>query len=148
MSPDASGFTMHDQPPALASPPKSFRILTVDDLLRAELPPRETILSPWLPSKGLAMIYGPRGIGKTHLTLGCAYAIASGSGFLRWHSPTPRRVLVIDGEMPAATLQERLTRIIDAATVAPPEPAYWQILAMDLQKTAASTWATRPINAP
>jgi hypothetical protein len=116
-----------------ASAPRSFRILTADDLLRAELPPRETILAPWLPNKGLAMVYGPRGIGKTHLTLGCAYAIASGGGFLRWRAPTPRRVLVIDGEMPAATLQERLARIIGAANEAPPEPAYWRILAMDLQ---------------
>ncbi len=106
-----------------APAPKSFRILTADDLLRAELPPRETILSPWLPSKGLAMIFGPRGIGKTHLTLGCAYAIASGGCFLRWRAPTPRRVLVIDGEMPAATLQERLARIIDAANEAPPDAA-------------------------
>jgi AAA domain/Homeodomain-like domain len=116
-----------------ASIPKSFRILTADDFLREELPQRETILSPWLPSKGLAMIYGPRGIGKTHLTLGCAYAIASGGCFLLWSTPRPRRVLVIDGEMPAATLQERLTRIIDEAKEAPPEPAYWRILPMDLQ---------------
>jgi putative DNA primase/helicase len=133
MSPDARDFTVHDHLPAPASPPKSFRILTADDLLRAELRPRETILSPWLPTKGLAMVYGPRGIGKTHLTLGCAYAIASGDGFLRWRAPTPRRVLVIDGEMPAVTLQVRLARIIDAAGKAPPEPGYLRILAMDLQ---------------
>ena len=112
---------------------KSFKVLTADDLLRAELPPRELILSPWLSSKGLAMIYGPRGIGKTHLTLAGAYAIASGGQFLRWCAPTARRVLVIDGEMPAATLQERLTRIIEMAKEAPPDPAYWRILSMDLQ---------------
>ena len=35
--------------------------------------------------------------------------------------------------MPAATLQERLTRIIEMAKEAPPEPAYWRILSMDLQ---------------
>ena len=133
MPPDAFGFTMHDKPPAHASPLKSFRILTADDLLRAELRPREIIMSPWLPTKGLAMIFGPRGIGKTHVTLGCAHAIASGGCFLRWHAPTPRRVLVIDGEMPAATLQERLAGIIDAASEAPPEPGYWRMLAMDLQ---------------
>jgi putative DNA primase/helicase len=133
VSPDAAGFTMHDQPPAPTSPPKSFRILTADDLLRAVLPPRETILSPWLPTKGLAMAYGPRGIGKTHLNLGCAWAIASGGCFLRFRAPMARRVLVIDGEMPAATLQERLARIIDTAKEAPPNPSYCRVLAMDLQ---------------
>jgi len=115
------------------APRPSFRILTGDELRSATFPPRDFILSPWLPSKGLAMIYGSRGIGKTHLTLSCAYAIASGGCFLRWRAPTPRRVLVIDGEMPAAALQERLGRIVEAANEAPPEPGYWRILAMDLQ---------------
>jgi hypothetical protein len=102
---------------AAEAAPKSFRVLTADDLLRTKLPPREIILSPWLPTKGLAMVYGPRGIGKTHVTLGCAYAIASSGSFLRWRAPIPRRVLVIDGEMPAATLQERLARIVAATAI-------------------------------
>ena len=134
--PNDSGadFTMEDKPAGAARKP--YELLTVDDLLAANFPPRETVLAPWLPSKGLAMIYGPRGIGKTHLTLGCAYAIASGGTFLRWRAPVPRRVLVIDGEMPAVVLQERMARIVEAATEAPPDPSYLQLLAMDLQEGA------------
>ena len=125
----AAGFTV-------SKTPSQFRVLTADDLLGTDLPPRETILAPWLPTKGLAMIYGPRGIGKTHLTLGCAYAVASGGSFLRWSAPSPRRVLVIDGEMPAITLQDRMGKIVNAAPLAPPEPEYLRLLAMDLQEGA------------
>ncbi len=79
------------------------------------------------------MIYGPRGIGKTHLSLGIAYAVATGGRFLRWQAPRPRRVLVIDGEMPAVVLQERLASIVAAGSLEPPAPDYLRLLPMDLQ---------------
>jgi putative DNA primase/helicase len=111
-----------------------FRVLTVHELLTLELPPRETVLHPWLPSKGIAMVYGPRGIGKTHITLGAAYAIASGGRYLRWHAPKPRRVLVLDGEMPGEVLQSRLAAIAHSATDEPLAPDYLRVLALDLQQ--------------
>jgi hypothetical protein len=40
--------------------------------------------------------------------LGIAYAVATGSTFLKWRAARPRRVLLIDGEMPAQALRERL----------------------------------------
>jgi AAA domain/IclR helix-turn-helix domain len=79
------------------------------------LPPREMILSPWLPEKGLAMIFAERGIGKTWIGLNTAYCIAGGGSFLRWHAIRPRRVLYIDGEMPARVIKDRLGLIIAAA---------------------------------
>ena len=79
------------------------------------------------------MIYGPRGIGKTHLSLGIAYAVATGGRFLRWQAPRPRRVLVIDWEMPAVVLQERLAAIVAAGSLEPPAPDYLRLLPMDLQ---------------
>jgi RecA-family ATPase len=131
MPPDGPGFTVSDAP-AEASP-RRYRVLTIDDFLATDFPPREMVLAPWLPSKGLAMIYGPRGIGKTHVTLGCAYAIASGGRFLRWSAGEARRVIVIDGEMPAVALQERLARIVEMAGAAPPCPEYLRFLPMDMQ---------------
>src|ERR1700712_4517345 len=124
MANDSSGpgYSFSDAP--AGSEAKRFRVLTADDLLAFEFPPRETLLTPWLPSKGLAMIYGPRGIGKTHLTLGCGYAIASGGKFLRWTATEARRVLLLDGEMPGVVLQERMARIIEAANEAPPSPEF------------------------
>lgn len=116
------------------SPAEPLRAITAAALLATDLPPRELILAPWLPAKGLAMVYGPRGIGKTHLTLGAAYAIASGGPFLRWKAEMPRRVLVIDGEMPAVVLQERLALIARSAEAEPPTPGHLRLIALDMQE--------------
>lgn len=91
---------------------RNLRALFVEDFLTLELPPRELILTPWLPKAGLAMIHSAPGIGKTHLALGVCFAVASGTEFLGWKAPKPRGVLYIDGEMPAVSLQERISRLI------------------------------------
>ena len=41
------------------------------------IPPRRHVLRPVLPEKGLAMLFAPRGVGKTYVALGMAYAIAT-----------------------------------------------------------------------
>jgi AAA domain len=94
---------------------KGLKVLDGEQLLSTEFPPRSLMLAPWLPEKGLAMIYSPRGVGKTWIALSIAHAIASGGEFLCWHAPRPRRVLYIDGEMPAATLQERYSVVVAAS---------------------------------
>ena len=53
-------------------------------------------------------LYGPRGLGKTFVALGIAWAAASGASFLNWTASRPRRVLYIDGEMAAVDIRERL----------------------------------------
>lgn len=63
-----------------------LQVTEVKDFIQMKLLPRETILSPWLPTQGLAMIYAPRGVGKTHIALGIAYAVASHTSFLGWQS--------------------------------------------------------------
>ena len=77
-------------------------------LLEKDLQPRTTILDPLLTRGTLAMLYGPRGLGKTFVALGIAWAVASGQGFLRWKATRPHRVLYIDGEMAAVDMKERL----------------------------------------
>src|SRR5690242_21941756 len=72
------------------------------------LPERETILDPILATKSLALLYGPRGLGKTFVALGIAWAAASGASFLGWTASRPHRVLYIDGEMAAVDIRERL----------------------------------------
>jgi putative DNA primase/helicase len=78
------------------------------------------------------MIHAYRGIGKTQLATECGYAVATGGRALKWHAPRPRKVLIIDGEMPAATLQERLARVSSASDRPLPSPDYLRILASDL----------------
>jgi putative DNA primase/helicase len=111
--------------------------LDYDAFLRLPIPPRECLLAPWLPKGGLALIHAPRGIGKTHIALGTAWAVATGTGFLRWKVPETvgaYRVLVLDGEMPGALLQERLKRVTGASRSSPPMPEYLRIAAADLRR--------------
>jgi hypothetical protein len=81
------------------------------------------------------MIHAWRGVGKTHVALGIAYAIASGGTFLGWRAERWRKVLYLDGEMPGAALQSRLQNLIKSS----PEgivPDYFRILTPDLQDSA------------
>jgi AAA domain len=112
---------------------KGLQVLDAKQLLTAVFPPRTNILAPWLPDKGLAMIYAPRGVGKTWVALAIAHAVASGGGFLRWRAPRPRRVLYIDGEMPASTLQERYRMVVSASMQDAPRENF-RLVAADFQK--------------
>jgi hypothetical protein len=118
--------------PLGASPPPRLRAIGLHDFLKMDFPPRRMLLAPWLPMGGLAMLFAPRGVGKTHIALEVAYAVATASSVLRWHAPEPHPVLIIDGEMPAGTLQERLTCISNRQGVEPPSPDYLRIVASDL----------------
>ena len=111
-------------------------VIGLHDFLAKVLPPREEILSPWMLTQSLNMIYAWRGVGKTHVALGIAYAIASGGEFLGWKAEKPRSVLYIDGEMPAAALQQRLAKIVEAYDKEPPE-AMLRIITPDLQSNFA-----------
>src|SRR5262249_4297271 len=105
---------------------------TAAQFLSLDLPPRKMIISPWLPEKGTAMIYSPRGVGKTLLGMTSAYAIAVAADFLGFKIEEPRKVLYIDGEMPAQTMQERLAAIIGRFSKEPPTNQHFRILLFDL----------------
>ena len=89
--------------------PKAIAI-PLGEFLAKELPERESIIQPCLPKQGLMMIYAKRGVGKTYFALFLACKIASGSSFFneRWKISRKWKVLYIDGEMPANSMQERL----------------------------------------
>jgi len=82
--------------------------------LEKEFPVRECLLSPWLTKQGLAMLYAPRGIGKTFFALNTAYAVATAGEFLQWKADRTWKVVYFDGEMPAITMQERLAGLVAA----------------------------------
>ena len=86
-------------------------VYSLDELLELEIPKRQYLLSPWLQSQGLCMIYSTRGYGKTWLALEIAYTVASGGKFLSWEAENPAGVLYIDGEMALIELQERASQI-------------------------------------
>jgi putative DNA primase/helicase len=101
------------------------------DFLRHKFPPRQNLLEPWLPSQGLVMIYAYRGVGKTHLALGVAFAAACGGSFLGWKAPEPAGVLYLDGEMPGPVMQERIARMVTDSPVEPIAP--FLVVTPDLQ---------------
>jgi hypothetical protein len=97
---------------AVSEPNKqSLQAFGINDFLNIDIPPREMLLSPILPERSLAMLYAPRGVGKSWLGLSIGLAVAAGESLLRWSAPRQRNVLYVDGEMPLVSLQERLREI-------------------------------------
>jgi putative DNA primase/helicase len=109
-----------------------LRPLSAAEFLALDLPPRRMVLAPWLPEKGLAMIHSSRGVGKTYLALTIGYAVACGASFLGFEAPTPRRVLYLDGEMPATTMQRRLAAIVASFESLPSDKTYFRLLSGDI----------------
>jgi AAA domain/Homeodomain-like domain len=124
------------------TPPPDIQPLTAAQFLKLELSPRQKIVAPWLLEKGLVMIYSPRGIGKTLFGMTSAYAIAAGASFLGFTVEMPRKVLYIDGEMPAETMQERLAAIVAGFGPQPPADDYFRILISDLSQVGLPDLAT------
>lgn len=118
-----------------------LKVIGLHEFMATVLPVREPILSPTILTQSLNMIHGWRGLGKTHMSLGIFYAVGTGSAFLNWKADKARKVLLIDGEMPGAALQERLAAII-ASTGIEPQPEYLSILTPDLQRGAMPDLAT------
>ena len=80
------------------------------EFLSKKFSERDLIIQPCLPKQGLMMIYAKRGVGKTYFALFLACKIASGASLFneRWKVGKKWKVLYIDGEMPASSMQERL----------------------------------------
>ncbi len=127
---------------------RRLRAVNIGDFLSMEIPPREMVLAPVLPSQGLVMLYALRGVGKTFAALGMGYAVATGGAFFRWQAPAPQRVLYVDGEMPARVIQVRLAQIVQGAEKEPPSTDFLRIITPDLQLDGipdiSSTEARRP----
>ncbi|MBA3816177.1 MAG: AAA family ATPase [Parachlamydiaceae bacterium] len=126
-------FGLEELTKQITSKKSYLHALDIAELLSRDFPPRKLILDPWLSERGLAMIYAPRGIGKTFLSLSIAYAIACGESILRWKADEARKVLHIDGEMPAVAMQERLKAISKSFAKKPPDPFYLRIVSHEFQ---------------
>lgn len=116
-------------------------VVNLMDFVNREIKPRERILAPWLLTQSLNMVYAWRGVGKTHVALGIAYATASGGGFLGWKATKPRQVLYLDGEMPAASMQDRLKGLI-AGNDEDFDPDFFRLVTPDLQTGAMPDLST------
>jgi hypothetical protein len=87
-----------------------LKAINIRDFMGMSFPPIQMLLDPIISSQGLTMLYAPRGIGKTFLSLWISYAIAAGKSMFegKWETSRQHKILFVDGEMPSATLQDRL----------------------------------------
>lgn len=122
--------------------PRALKAFNIEEFLAMDIPPRENILAPVIQTQSLSMIFAKRGVGKTHIALGVGYAIASGGEFLKWKATKARRVLYIDGEMPAHAMQERLAEIVKQSD-AEADPGFFQLLTPDMQKMGMPDISTK-----
>lgn len=109
-----------DQPPKalldfFGNPLERREAYGINDFLNTKFPPRKMLISPILPEKGLLMLYAAKGIGKTWISTEMAYTVSGGSSMFgdKWKCEKPKKVLYVDGEMPASTLQKRFKSVVD-----------------------------------
>jgi hypothetical protein len=96
-----------DHPGWDAGPPPE--VIDGDWWLTRDLPAPVAVLGEVICASTRMLLSGPTGIGKTHLAMAAAGAIATGRGFLYWLGPArPLIVLLVDGEMARDLMQERV----------------------------------------
>ena len=119
--------------PATVNNVPSLVSLDMGDFLSMSIPERGFLLSPVLPVQGIGIMYAPRGIGKTFAALSVAVAVASGGAVFNWRAPMPKRTLYVDGEMPATSMQSRLTALVSGMSVPPLALKNLALITPDLQ---------------
>jgi KaiC/GvpD/RAD55 family RecA-like ATPase len=83
-------------------------ILTQEELSMQDIPPRDYLLSEWMPKDSFSMVYAPRGVGKSWFCMALAVAVSEGKKrFLGWDLHGQHDVLYVDGEMAKIDLKER-----------------------------------------
>jgi archaellum biogenesis ATPase FlaH len=96
--------------------PLSFApaLVSFAELLTLDIPERKRYVE-WLPERGIVMVYGPRGAGKTMLMLGLTIGLTTGTAFLKWPVHHQTGVLYVDGEMPIVELRGRTVTLAHEA---------------------------------
>jgi putative DNA primase/helicase len=107
--------------PTLPSGPRRALAYSLDELRQVVFTPRPGLLKcgddAILTAGNVGQVYAPRGMGKTLLLESLALALASGGQVMKWHAPQPRRVAVIDGEMPGPLVRQRFLGLADSMGV-------------------------------
>lgn len=94
---------------------RGLTAVTAEAFLGMQLPEREMIVNPILATQSLALLYAPRGVGKTFFAAAIAHTVATGGSLFEWRAPKPRDVLFVDGELPAPVLRDRICVVAEAA---------------------------------
>jgi DNA-binding transcriptional ArsR family regulator len=84
------------------------RIFSISDLLALEPPAAPWAVAGLLRAPGLALLYGPAGVGKTLVACEIAFAVAAGVPLFDRFEAAQASVLVVEADMPALGFAERL----------------------------------------
>ena len=123
--------------------PVQLEPITLGDLLRLDIKPREFVIELLIHERGLVMVYAWRGVGKTWFALGLGYAIAIGGQFLKWAAKKPRRVVHVCGEMPAVDLKQRFGQVVDRnSRIRPTGLIRFRVISADLHELGIPDLAT------
>jgi len=106
----------------------------VADFLEQDIPPPEWLITGLLEIGTIIMVYGPGGVGKSHLLYSIVWSLDQGRPFMYWNVSKRRTVLLIDTEMPERLIQKRLDGWFESS---PPDKAY--ILSSALFRTVLDT---------
>lgn len=113
--------------------------LSIEAWAARDIPPADRLLGDLLTTTSRMFLVGCTGLGKTLLALGMACGIASTDGFLHWRNDRPRRVLVIDGEMPGELIRARAIDAVRRAGIKP-VPGYVTIYSRDMEEESAKLY--------
>jgi putative DNA primase/helicase len=111
-----NGYPTGTQHPTNTPNPDPFAdipMYTIEELLALDIPERESLCGPFVDNS-ISMLFAPPGIGKSWLAEGLALAVATGTPFLKWETPKPRGVLLVDGELNAKDFQGRFQKMMKA----------------------------------
>ena len=114
----------------------------MEEFLSSTLPERDYLLHPVIPEQGIVMLVAKRGIGKTFTALHISLSVAGGLSLFNWHAPKARRVLYVDGEMPAISMQERLAALATGMAAPPHAMQNFSIITPDIQSRPMPDLAT------
>ena len=115
-----------------ASPPRDLLpfVVSATELMKKDMPPKQMLVSTFMPFASYGMVVAPRGIGKSWFSLALGIAVASGqSSFLGWKIHQTTRVLYVDGEMQTVDIRDRVKglsggQVIDNLDILPSEELY------------------------
>lgn len=117
-------------------------MVNMAEFLSMDLPERGFLLEPVIPTQGIVILYAPRGIGKTFTALSMSLAVAGGLSLYNWRASKPSKVLYVDGEMPAITMQERLKALACGMTAPESAMRNLSLITPDMQNRPMPDLAT------
>ena len=113
--------------------PVTLKVDDATDFVTERLVPRKMLLSPFLTEKSMGMIHAWRGVGKTHVGLGMAVALATGGQFLKWKANEASPVLYVDGEMADEDLQLWIKEMLEQEGMGQLQKGFFEIVSSDRQ---------------